>query len=90
MQTERRARAVDVYLRANRPRHGAPGHDLHQSPVSIYAQAFGSTSVKLLKTGTVDSLGNLGVGYSAPHSTTFSVVFSGDAHYAQMTTTRAV
>ena len=58
--------------------------------VSIYAQPFGSTAKTLLKTGTVDSNGNLAVSYLAPHSTTFSAVFTGDAQYAPMTVAQAV
>jgi hypothetical protein len=58
--------------------------------VSIYAQWFGSRAKALLKTGRVDSRGDLTITYRAPHSTTFSVVFSGDAHYAAKTVTRSV
>jgi hypothetical protein len=57
--------------------------------VSIYAQPFGGTSRVLLKTGQVNSGGNLTASYAAPHSTTFSAVFSGDARYAPKTVTRA-
>ncbi len=58
--------------------------------VSIYAQQFGSKSRALLKTGKVNSGGNLTVSYAPPHSTTFSVVFSGDARDAPETVTRVV
>lgn len=58
--------------------------------VSIYAQWDGSTSKRLLKTATVNSAGNLTITYTAPHSTTFSVVFSGDTRYAAKTVTRDV
>jgi len=57
--------------------------------VSIYAQRFGSRSRALVKTGRVNSGGNLTVSYAAPRSTTFSAVFSGDARYAPKTVTRA-
>ena len=58
--------------------------------VSIYGQSFGSKTRTLLKTGPVDSHGNLTITYRAPHSTTFSAVFSGDAHYKARTVTRSV
>jgi len=58
--------------------------------VSVYAQPFGSATKSLLKTGTVDSNGNLAVSYVAPHSTTFSAVFTGDAQYASRTVAQAV
>jgi hypothetical protein len=57
--------------------------------VSIYAKPFGSTTKELLKTGTVNSDGNLSVSYRAPYNTTFSVVFAGDKYYAPKTVTRA-
>jgi hypothetical protein len=58
--------------------------------VRVYARWFGSKASTLIKTGKVDSRGALTVSYRAPHSTTFRVVFSGDAHYAAKTVTRAV
>lgn len=58
--------------------------------VSIYAQQFGSKTRALLKTGRVNSRGELTVSYRAPHSVTFTVVFSGDAHYTAKTVTRPV
>ncbi len=58
--------------------------------VSIYAETFGSTTKTLLKTGKVNSKGELTVSHKTPHSTTFSVVFSGDADYAARTVTHAV
>lgn len=58
--------------------------------VAIYAQTFGSKAKKLLKTGTVNSSGVLTVSYKAPHSTTFSAVFTGDPEFAPKTVTHAV
>ncbi len=58
--------------------------------VSIYAETFGSKTKTLLKTGRVNSSGNLTVSRKEPHSTTFSAVFSGDADYARTAVTRAV
>jgi hypothetical protein len=55
--------------------------------VSIYAQPDGGGTRTLLKTAKVDASGNLTVSYTAPHSTTFSAVFSGDADYAPATAT---
>jgi hypothetical protein len=53
--------------------------------VSIYAQPDGGGTATLLKTATVDATGNLTVSYTAPHSTTFTAVFAGDADYAPVT-----
>jgi len=58
--------------------------------VSIYAQPSGSKSKTLLKTGKVDSSGNLTVSYKAAHSTTFSAVFSGDSRYRPASVTRVI
>jgi hypothetical protein len=58
--------------------------------VSIYAQWDGYRGKALLKTGRVNSRGDLTVSYSAPHSTTFSAVFTGDAHYAARTVSHDV
>lgn len=58
--------------------------------VRVYAQWFGRRASTLIKAGAVDSRGDLTVSYLAAHSTTFRVVFSGDAHYAAKTVTRAV
>lgn len=58
--------------------------------VSVYAQTVTSAGKRLLKTATVSAAGNLSVGYAPQFSTTFSVVFPGDAHYAPKTVTRSV
>ena len=58
--------------------------------VSIYAQPFGSKSKTLLKTGKVNSSGNLTVSYKAPHSTKLTAVFSGDAQYRPTTVTHVI
>lgn len=58
--------------------------------VSIYARRLGTTGAALLKSGRVDSRGDLTVSYRAAHSTTFIVKFSGDARYAPRTVTRSV
>lgn len=46
--------------------------------VSVYAQPPGSGR-KLIKKGTVDSLGNLTVKYTTAYTTTFTAVYSGDS-----------
>ncbi len=53
--------------------------------VTVYAKPAGATKLTLLKTGTVNSAGNLTLGYSAPHTTTFYARFTGDASYAPRT-----
>jgi hypothetical protein len=58
--------------------------------VSIYAQVLGSSGKKLLRSGRVNARGELTASYRAQHSTTFSVVFAGDARYAPRTASRAV
>lgn len=57
--------------------------------VSIYAKAIGGTGRRLLKTGTVNSGGELTVSYRAARSTTFSAVFGGDPQDTPKTVTRA-
>lgn len=58
--------------------------------LSIYAETSGSTSERLLKTGKVNSSGNLTVSYRAAHSTTFTARFAGDTDYAPATATESV
>jgi hypothetical protein len=58
--------------------------------VSVYAQWDGYRAKTRLTTGRVNSSGELTVSYTAPRSTTFSVVFAGDAHYAAETVSRDV
>jgi hypothetical protein len=57
--------------------------------LSIYAKPAGGTK-KLLKTGTVNSSGNLAVKYKLTRNTTFSAAFTGDARYAPKTASRSV
>jgi hypothetical protein len=58
--------------------------------VSIYAQPIGSKGKKLLKSGTVNSSGELSATYKAARSTTFSAVFSGDPEDTPKTVSRSV
>jgi len=55
--------------------------------VSVYAKPAGAAKLTLLKTGTVNSAGNLTLSYAAAHTTTFSVRFTGDFSYAPRTVT---
>lgn len=58
--------------------------------VTIYAQPFGSSVKKELRSGRVNAKGDLIAYYSPSSSTTFSVSFSGDARYAARTVTHDV
>jgi hypothetical protein len=55
--------------------------------VSIYAQPYGGKKT-LIKTGTVDSRGNLVASYKLTRNTTFTASFAGDYRYAPATATR--
>ncbi|MGR6971472.1 Ig-like domain-containing protein [Streptomyces cynarae] len=57
--------------------------------VAIYAQPYGGKAV-LVKSGTVDSQGNLTASYKLAHNTTFSVVFAGDYQYSPRTVAGSV
>ena len=57
--------------------------------VSIYAQPYGGAKV-LVKTGKVNSKGNLTATYKLSRGTTFSASFPGDYRYAPATATKAV
>jgi hypothetical protein len=57
--------------------------------LSVYAQPFGGAR-ELLTVAMVNSSGNLTVRYVAAHSTTFTVVFAGDARYLPVTVERVV
>ncbi|MFE5031191.1 choice-of-anchor D domain-containing protein [Streptomyces sp. NPDC056683] len=65
------------------------GATYNKRTVAIYAQPFGGTSV-LVKSGTVDSNGNLSGSYKLARNTTFSAVFAGDYRYAPKTVARSV
>jgi hypothetical protein len=65
------------------------GTTYNSRTVAIYAQPFGGRSV-LVKSGTVDSHGNLTGSYKLAHNTTFSAVFAGDYRYAPKTVARSV
>ncbi|MET8074970.1 choice-of-anchor D domain-containing protein [Streptomyces sp. NPDC005303] len=65
------------------------GTTYNSRTVAIYAKPFGGTSV-LVKSGTVDSHGNLTGSYKLTRNTTFSAVFAGDYRYAPKTSARTV
>ncbi|KQW17689.1 choice-of-anchor D domain-containing protein [Streptomyces sp. Root369] len=65
------------------------GTTYNSRTVAIYAKPFGGTSV-LVKSGTVDSHGNLTASYKLSRNTTFSAVFAGDYRYAPKTAARTV
>lgn len=50
--------------------------------VSVYAQAYGSKTRKLLKRGPVNSQGRLTLTYTGMKKTMFTVVYGGDAWYS--------
>jgi hypothetical protein len=58
--------------------------------VTIYAQPFGSSAKREIKSGRVNSKGYLTAYYSPASSTTFSAYFGGDARYTPKTVTRDV
>ncbi|MFF0010635.1 choice-of-anchor D domain-containing protein [Streptomyces sp. NPDC005374] len=65
------------------------GTTYNSRTVSIYAQPYGGSKV-LVKSGKVDSHGNLAGSYKLSRNTTFSAVFTGDYRYAPKTVARAV
>ncbi|WP_020118540.1 choice-of-anchor D domain-containing protein [Streptomyces canus] len=63
------------------------GTTYNSRTVAIYAKPFGGTSV-LVKSGAVDSHGDLAGSYKLTRNTTFSAVFAGDYRYAPKTAAR--
>jgi hypothetical protein len=58
--------------------------------VSIYAHDLSGNKTVLVRKGNVNSKGDLSVSYRAPHNTTFTVVFAGDARYAERSVSRTI
>jgi hypothetical protein len=58
--------------------------------IAIYAHDLSGNKTVLLRRGSVNSKGDLTVSYRAPHSTTFTVAFAGDAKYAARSVSRTV
>lgn len=96
IQVSRSATAVSVTANASSYSYAATatvtahlGTTYNGRTVSIYAQPYGGTN-KLVRTGTVDSHGNLVTSYKLSRNTVFSAVFAGDYRYAPATATRSV
>ncbi|MGW3242836.1 Ig-like domain-containing protein [Streptomyces sp. NPDC001070] len=66
------------------------GTTYNRRTVAIYAQPFGAGTAVLVRSGTVDSHGNLTGYYKLVRNTTFSAVFTGDYRYAPKTVARTV
>jgi hypothetical protein len=58
--------------------------------IAIYAHDLSGNKTVLLRRGSVNGKGDLTVSYRAPHSTTFTVAFAGDAKYAARSVSRTV
>jgi Carboxypeptidase regulatory-like domain len=58
--------------------------------VAIYARDLSGTKTVLIRRARVDSKGYLTVSYRAPHNTTFTAVFAGDARYAERSVSRTI
>ncbi|SOE72527.1 hypothetical protein SAMN05446589_4481 [Streptomyces sp. OV198] len=96
VQVSRTASALSVTTNASTYSYGATatatahlGTTYNGRTISIYAQPYGGTKT-LVKTGTVDSHGNLVASYKLSRNTVFSAVFAGDYRYAPATATRTV
>ncbi|MEU4092637.1 hypothetical protein [Streptomyces sp. NPDC026673] len=96
VQVSRTASALSVTSNASTYSYGATatvtahlGTTYNSRTVSIYAQPHGGTKT-LVKTGTVDSHGNLVANYKLSRNTVFSAAFAGDYRYAPATATRTV
>ncbi|WNM29027.1 hypothetical protein RKE30_00700 [Streptomyces sp. Li-HN-5-11] len=94
VQVSRTATALSVTTNASTYAYGAKatvtahlGTTYNGRTVSVYAQPYGGTKT-LVRTGTVDSHGNLTATYTLSHNTTFTAAFAGDYHYAPATATR--
>jgi len=96
VQVSRSKTALTVTTNASTYAYGATatvsahlGTTYNGRTVSLYAQPGGGTKT-LLKTGTVDSKGNLAATYRLTRGTTFTASYAGDYRYAPATITRAV
>lgn len=58
--------------------------------IAIYAHDLSGNKTVLLRKAKVSSKGELTVSYRAPHSTTFTVAFAGDAEYAARSVSKTV
>ncbi|MEU6094446.1 hypothetical protein [Streptomyces sp. NPDC047079] len=94
VQVSRTATAVSVTTNASSYAYGATatvtahlGTTYNSRTVSLYAQPYGGNKT-LVKTGTVDSHGNLSATYKPTRNTTFTAAFAGDYRYAPATASR--
>jgi hypothetical protein len=91
VQVSRSATAVSVTTDAPSYAYGATakvtahlGTTYNGRTLAIYAQPYGGRQT-LIKTGTVDSHGNLAATYKLTRKTTFTAAFTGDYRYAPAT-----
>ncbi|MFF7970644.1 hypothetical protein [Streptomyces sp. NPDC007905] len=94
VQVSRATTALSVTTNASSYAYGATatatahlGTTYNGRTVSIYATPVGGKKT-LVKTGTVDSKGNLSATYKLTRNTTFTASFAGDYRYAPATATR--
>ncbi|SOD85066.1 hypothetical protein [Streptomyces sp. Ag109_G2-15] len=94
VQVSRAATTLSLTTNASTYSYGATatatahlGTTYNGRTVSLYAQPAGGKKT-LLKTGTVDSKGNLSATYKLARNTTFTASFAGDYRYAPTTATR--
>lgn len=92
----RTAASVSVTTNASTYSYGAKaavtahlGTTYNGRTVSVYATPYGGTKT-LVRTGTVDSHGNLAATYAVTRATTFSVSYAGDYRYAPASASHAV
>jgi hypothetical protein len=95
VQVSRATTSLSVTTNASSYTYGATatvtahlGKTNNSRTVAIYAQPYGGKKT-LVKTGTVDSHGNLTAGYKITHNTTFTAAFAGDYNYAPATATHS-
>ncbi|MFJ8728696.1 hypothetical protein [Streptomyces bauhiniae] len=96
VQVSRATTSLSVAANASTYAYGATatvtahlGTTYNGRTVSLWATPAGGKKT-LVKTGTVDSKGNLRATYKLTHSTTFTASYAGDYRYAPATATRAV
>ncbi|MGR6972695.1 hypothetical protein ACU639_24415 [Streptomyces cynarae] len=94
VQVSRSATAVSMTTNAPSYAYGATvkatahlGTTYNGRILAIFAQPYGGKKT-LIKTGTVDSHGNLAASYKITRKTTFTAAFAGDYRYAPATASR--
>jgi hypothetical protein len=93
VQVSRATTSLSVTTNASSYAYGATatvtahlGTTYNSRTAAIYAQPYGGKKTPV-KTGTVDSHGNLTAGYKLTYNTTFTAAFTGDYRYAPATAT---